>query len=238
MKNSVKAAIAALAIVLAKPAAADLVVNGGFEDGTFGDGSVRQISPGDSTTLPGWTVNDNAVAWYTNRYEPPNQPNPLRQIAVDAHNGDLAVNLGDGSVRTVSVSQTINTFLPFQEYQVSYWVGNYSANGGPAAINATVTDGTSNTVLFSETGTAPATDQNSTWQRFAFNFVADGTSNTISFSEVTDPSYPAGVGSTYTGLDDVSVLAVPEPSTWALALLGFAGLGIVGFRRARNPAPG
>ena len=27
--------------------------------------------------------------------------------------------------------------------------------------------------------------------------------------------------------------AVPEPSTWAMMALGFAGLGFVGYRRAR-----
>jgi PEP-CTERM motif len=30
--------------------------------------------------------------------------------------------------------------------------------------------------------------------------------------------------------------AVPEPSTWALTLLGFAGLGFVAYRRRRKPA--
>ena len=29
--------------------------------------------------------------------------------------------------------------------------------------------------------------------------------------------------------------AVPEPSTWAMLVLGFAGLGVVGYRRARGP---
>ena len=29
--------------------------------------------------------------------------------------------------------------------------------------------------------------------------------------------------------------AVPEPSTWAMMLLGFAGLGFAGYRRARKP---
>jgi Protein of unknown function (DUF642) len=238
MKDGVKAIFVAFAIGSAGPAAAGVVANGGFEDGSLppvGDGSVRQISPGD-TSISGWTVNarpDSPIAWYTNGYEPPNN---LQQIAVGAHNGNLAVNLGDGSVRFVSVSQTID-LLPFQEYQVSYWVGNYSANGGPAAVDVEIRDGTSNTIILSETGTARATTEPSTWERFAFNFIADGTSNTITLAEAIDPYYTGGVGPTYTGLDDVSVIAVPELSTWALALVGFAGLGAVGLRGARKLAP-
>ncbi|HEX9171011.1 MAG TPA: PEP-CTERM sorting domain-containing protein [Roseiarcus sp.] len=40
---------------------------------------------------------------------------------------------------------------------------------------------------------------------------------------------PAG-GDVCTGL-----VAAPEPSTWGMMLLGFAGLGFVGYRRARSP---
>jgi hypothetical protein len=36
------------------------------------------------------------------------------------------------------------------------------------------------------------------------------------------------------GLDFIP-FAVPESSTWAMLLLGFAGLGYVGYRRARHP---
>ncbi len=32
--------------------------------------------------------------------------------------------------------------------------------------------------------------------------------------------------------------AVPEPSTWAMMLLGFAGLGFAGWRRARQGPSG
>ena len=33
----------------------------------------------------------------------------------------------------------------------------------------------------------------------------------------------------------IPLVAVPEPSTWAMMLIGFAGLGFVGYRRAREP---
>ncbi len=218
-----RAIASACAIVCAEPAAANLIANGSFEDGTFTGGAslAQQVAPGDSTTLSGWTVSDASLTWYENGFN-------LQQIAISGHNGNFAVNLADGSVRTVTASQTFPT-LPFQEYQVSYWVGNYSANNGPAAIIANVVDGTSNTILLSETATAPATNEPSTWVRFVSTFIADGTSNTISFTEINGPSY--------IGLDDVSVIAVPEPSTWGLALAGFAGLGYVSYRRERKPSP-
>jgi hypothetical protein len=36
---------------------------------------------------------------------------------------------------------------------------------------------------------------------------------------------------------DFSIFVVPEPSTWAMLLLGFAGLGFVGYRRTRRAKP-
>jgi hypothetical protein len=230
MKRAVQSIIAVALLMSVSSAHANLITNGGFEDGAFGDGSVRPIKPGD-TALSGWTVNDNPIDWYAKGYE----PNPLKPIDVGPHSGNLAVNmcdgsvsvLCDGSVRPVSISQTF-AVLPFIEQQLTFWVGNYSGNGGPVSIGVTITDGTSNTILLSETATARATDSNSSWQEFTFSYISripDGTSNTIIFSEIGD--------NVYAGLDDVTVVAVPEASTWALALLGFVGLGVLGLRRKR-----
>jgi PEP-CTERM motif len=36
---------------------------------------------------------------------------------------------------------------------------------------------------------------------------------------------------------DASLFVVPEPSTWAMLLMGFAGLGFVGYRRTRRAKP-
>jgi PEP-CTERM motif len=33
----------------------------------------------------------------------------------------------------------------------------------------------------------------------------------------------------------IQTAVVPEPSTWAMMMLGFAGLGYAGFRRAKHP---
>jgi hypothetical protein len=38
-------------------------------------------------------------------------------------------------------------------------------------------------------------------------------------------------------IDDLSVSAVPEPSTWAMMILGFCGLGFMAYRRKREGTP-
>jgi hypothetical protein len=44
-----------------------------------------------------------------------------------------------------------------------------------------------------------------------------------------------GAGDPFTALDSFTVtVGVPEPSTWAMMLLGFAGLGFAGYRRSRK----
>lgn len=51
-------------------------------------------------------------------------------------------------------------------------------------------------------------------------------------------AYP-GAGVNFTGTFSVSgpvVAAVPEPSTWAMMILGFAGVGFVAYRRRRTAA--
>jgi PEP-CTERM motif len=42
---------------------------------------------------------------------------------------------------------------------------------------------------------------------------------------------------TFNAAFSLSGVLVPEPSTWAMMLLGFAGLGFAGYRRARNARP-
>jgi PEP-CTERM motif len=46
-----------------------------------------------------------------------------------------------------------------------------------------------------------------------------------------DQVLKAGVNS---GDGSISIMAVPEPSTWAMMLAGFAGLGFLGWRESRK----
>jgi PEP-CTERM motif len=61
------------------------------------------------------------------------------------------------------------------------------------------------------------------------------TSLTLNQGDTIEFAVIQGLGSQNTGLD-VSISAVPEPSTWAMLLLGFAGVGFVAYRRKSKPA--
>ena len=227
MKRAVQSIIAAAVLTSASSAHANSSGMAASRKGHSATEAFDRSRLRDSRTLPGWSVNDNSLAWYTKGYE----PNPLKPIGVGPHSGDLAINmchgsvanLCDGSVRPASLSQTF-TILPFIEQQVSFWVGNYSGNGGPVSIGVTITDGTSNT-LFVRDRDGPA-------DRSRFG---SGGSSPIP----TSPGFPTGRrrhdvfseigGGAYAGLDDITIVAAPEPSTWALGLLG---LGVLRMRRA------
>ncbi len=45
---------------------------------------------------------------------------------------------------------------------------------------------------------------------------------------------PGGANNYYTYNDPITLTAVPEPSTWAMLGLGFAGLAFVGYRKRRK----
>ena len=65
--------------------------------------------------------------------------------------------------------------------------------------------------------------------------LALGSWNVLSVS-IADGGFD-GSGATSATIDSItlpSVAAVPEPSTWAMMMLGFAGLGVLSYRRSRR----
>ena len=58
-----------------------------------------------------------------------------------------------------------------------------------------------------------------------------------SFDVFVDASLEDPMGNVIASRDlpEITLVAVPEPSTWAMMLLGFAGLGFAGYRQTRRP---
>ena len=128
------------------------------------------------------------------------------------HSGTFDALLASGGA-DLQLQQTITT-VPGQLYNVSFWLDN--AGGTPNDFSASFAGvtffSTTNASAFPytlETGTVTAT----------------GTSSLLSFSMRQDPAF--------WNLDDVSVIAVPEPSTWAILATG--SIALLLFRR-RNKA--
>ena len=81
------------------------------------------------------------------------------------------------------------------------------------------------------------------WMSDTMTFVATGTTQSLSFTDIgTCVTNPTACGPTVAGgppfslLDSVSLTTgVPEPSTWAMMILGFVGLGYAALRSRRTP---
>jgi hypothetical protein len=111
-------------------------------------------------------------------------------------------------------------------YSLTFDLGSASQWGAPDGLTASAA-GASQTFISSGVPT------NNTWQSETFNFTATSNDTLISLM--------GSSGFSYVGLDNVvltgpTVSAVPEPSTWAMMLLGFAGVGFVAYRRKAKPA--
>ncbi|HEX7470737.1 MAG TPA: PEP-CTERM sorting domain-containing protein, partial [Verrucomicrobiae bacterium] len=118
------------------------------------------------------------------------------------------------------VDQTTIPTTIGDQYQLSLCIGT-SPIYDSAPVSILVTAGSASTTF---TSTPLNVNQ---WETFTFDFIATSSSTSLSL---------AGQASTnvkYIGLDNVSVVPIPEPGTFAL----FAGSGLlalVGWRRFRK----
>ena len=203
-------ALAILAISAASQAAsAALVTNGSFEDGILtSTGSQGTMTlPVGSTTMPGWTVINDLIAWIES-------PNPW---SLSASDGDRFLDFTDFADRPPfgGVQQDIVTVVG-QTYTLSFdlgtstqWTLSSGITASAAGVSATFED------------TATGLDQ---WNRHSLAFTANSPSTTISL-----------VGSTglrYIGLDNVTVQPVPIPAAVWLFGSALVGLGAVKRKKA------
>jgi hypothetical protein len=115
-------------------------------------------------------------------------------------------------------------------YSVSFWLNIFSSS--PNFPNA-VTLSWGNSIIFDQTDLSA-----DGWIQYSFVETAVSTTTLLEFGLRQDPGA--------SGLDEISVVqltpgtdpipAVPEPSTWAMMIFGFAGMGFMAYRRKSKPA--
>jgi hypothetical protein len=218
MKSYLRAAVALAAALGASASfAANLIQDGGFETPDIGDVWYQTFTSPFPTPLDSWTPSNVDIV--SSLGAPGNAP---------AYQGvqylDLVGTGPDGTeLSTGMISQTFGT-VAGQTYTLSFAYSNNPWSTSTASASVSV-DGLSGGVTHD---TSTTTDLD--WLTYTNTFVATSSSATLTFIET--------VGSNNGGvlIDAVSVAGVPEASTWAMMLAGFAGLSLLGYRARRASA--
>jgi hypothetical protein len=205
---SIWAVVACVTALAAKPALANLIVNGSFETPTVPNGSYINY-PGTSTAITGWTVVgvDSAVT-STNFTQ--------SGVTFNAEDGNQWIDLAGvtSNSMTSGVTQSIGTVIG-DNYQITFYVGSCYALPYffPATVDLSIDGGAR--AHYSNPAT-PSTMLD--WELFTVDFTAANSTTNLTFLN-------GDASNNYeTPLDNVSVDVVPEPSTLALLALGAVGL--------------
>ena len=194
------------ALIASSPAAAAGFVNGSFETSTCGapSGGFATVNAGNNC-ITGWTVDSGSVDYINGYWQ--------------AQSGVRSIDLAGNNPGTLS--QIFDT-VAGQLYSVDYYLSG-NPDGG-AAAKFGVVSAVNGAVISSATflGLQGASHSNMNYLPWNFTFTATGPTTKLSFA--SNPSAGNFYGA---ALDSVTVTsAVPEPSTWALLLLGFIGIGV------------
>jgi Protein of unknown function (DUF642)/PEP-CTERM motif len=205
-------------------AASNLLVNGGFEADVQVPKNFATFNiPAGSSAITGWNVVQGNVDLTTAKNYGPGI-NTLDPASVN--DIDLIGDTGGSGGKFGGLSQSFTT-VAGQTYRLTF---DYSHNNGTFSANgyaAQVTVGDLSATVSQTFGASP-------WQVFSQTFTANSNSTLLSIID-TQGAFNAGIY-----LDDVSVeqvnavAGVPEPSTWAMMILGFVGIGAMTYRRRRS----
>jgi hypothetical protein len=133
-----------------------------------------------------------------------------------------------------SISGDIGGTSPSSDYYSFYWKGGeFEASVGVADAAGLIPQPSYTFELCGETSCETTTaDSEDEWQSSLSGNLAPGyyTVGIIDNSSTPDPSFSITFDTPISQLTS----GVPEPSTWAMMLLGFMGLGYAGYRKTKN----
>ena len=125
--------------------------------------------------------------------------------------------------------QTILGLTSGDRYKLTFELSG-NPDGPPKTKSVDVSIGSVSDDNFLYTLSPSNKDSNMLWQTETVTFTA-GATNTLAFAsqDVNSPFGPA--------IAEVAIVSagIPESATWAMMVLGLAGLGIAGYRRTRPP---
>ncbi len=193
------------ALAIAGSANAATIVNGSFEIGIPDPGSFATVPAGGSN-IDGWTVGGAGVDYIGSYWV----------------SQDGARSLDLSALTAGSVSQDIATDIG-TTYVVSFYMSG-NPDGAPDIKTLTASAGSTSANYNVDTSTFATPDL--VWTRYTLRFTALAAATTLTFGSADDsPWGPA--------LDNITIAAVPEASTWGMLI---AGLGLVGMAsRRRRP---
>jgi hypothetical protein len=183
--------------------AADLVLNGDFQQGPVG------AKPAHFTVFPGKEITVGSEAAYGG----------IGAAVRDPSN--LFAAFGGGNVDNISVLSQVLDTVAGQAYSLSFDFGTYGELTSSQTLMVGLFDSGTNTELLTLSfADAGSTNFNNLFQNYSTQFIALGNATRLSFSISGQTS--ANVDAL---VDNVSVAAVPEPATWAMFLMGFGAVG-------------
>lgn len=195
------------------------LVNGSFEQPIVPPGGASNFAGG-SNGIPGWAVVGVDVDVVDSLFT-------FGNITFQAQSGNQWLDLAGrtSNSQTSGVNQNVST-VAGQLYEVSFYVGS-ATNGNsifPSTVDLSI-DGGGRTSFTNPA--APTTRLD--WKLFTKQFTATGNTTNIAFFNGSGPN------NFLSGLDNVAVTAVPEPSGIGLISV-ITGIALARRRSRRRPA--